>query len=67
MTELPADTTNQGNPCRLLKSRFGMTNEKKIPISRPDWSLTSEQIVKLHAQNKPVPITEYTVVMQEKK
>jgi len=44
-----------------------MTTEIKIPVSRPDWSLTSEQIVKLHAQNKPVPMTEYTVVIKEKK
>ena len=44
-----------------------MIEETRIPISRPDWSLTSEQIVKLHAQNKPVPITEYTVVIKENK
>ena len=44
-----------------------MTTEIKIPICRPDWSLTSEQIVKLHAQNKPVPMTEYVVVIKENK
>ena len=44
-----------------------MIEETRIPICRPDWSLTSEQIVKLHAQNKPVPITEYTVGVKEKK
>lgn len=40
-------------------------SEIKIPIRRPDWKLTAEQIVKLHQQNKPVPMTEYTVVIQE--
>ena len=42
-------------------------SETRIPISRPDWSLTGEEIVKLHQQNKPVPMTEYTVVIREEK
>lgn len=41
--------------------------ETRIPISRPDWTLSGEEIIKLHAQNKPVPMTEYTVVIREEK
>jgi hypothetical protein len=48
-------------------SRVRAFDEQRIPIRRPDWTLTGEQIVKLHAQGKPVPLTEYTVVLTEEK
>lgn len=41
--------------------------ETRIPISRPDWRLTSAELVKLHAAGKPVPLVEYTVVIREEK
>lgn len=42
-------------------------DEIRTPIRRPDWSLSGDEIVKLHAQGKPVPLTEYTVVQREER
>ena len=48
-------------------SRARAFDEVRIPIRRPDWTLTTAEIVRLHAAGKPVPMVEYTVVQRREK
>lgn len=40
---------------------------ERIAVRRPDSDLSASEIVKLHAAGKPVPMTEFTVVLERRK